>query len=237
MSDKAVISVLTPTRGRPDNVGRLIDSALSTTELPVELIFYLDQDDPTLPASTDIIDEYAPAALYIIGPRIMLSETWNRCYNVALADVVMQCGDDIIFRSRHWAEQVLAEFDKYPDRIVLVHGRDGIQDDRVATHGFYHRRWVDQVGYFMPPYFASDWNDMWWTEVADALGRRVYLPGLHTEHMHPVVGKAAMDVTHTERLARHNADDCDRIYIERRPERLADVAKLRAAIMAAEVPA
>jgi len=232
--NQPAISVLTPTRGRPDNVARLIDSALATTELPIELVFYLDDNDPDLTRNIGVIEEHAPAAIYIVGPRIVLSETWNACFRVAVADVLMQCGDDIVFRSRHWAETVLREFDKYPDRLVLIHGRDDIQDDRVATHGFYHRRWVDTIGYFMPPYFASDWNDMWWTEVADAVGRRVYLPSVHTEHMHPVVGKAPMDLTHTERLERHRDDDCDRIYTDRYPERQQDVAKLRAAIAAAE---
>jgi hypothetical protein len=232
------ISILTATRNRPANVARLIDSALSTTELPVELLFYLDADDPTLEQSLAIIGEHHPVARELIGPRIVLSRTWNACYDHAAADVVMHCGDDIIFRSRHWAEAVLREFDKVPDRILLVHGRDGIQDDRVATHGFYHRRWVEAVGYFMPPYFSSDWNDMWWTEVADQLGRRVYLPGVFTEHMHPVVGKADMDLTHQERLARHSADDCDARYRELYQQRQADVVKLRGYIAAqAEVPA
>lgn len=229
---KPAIAVLAPTRRRPGNVERLIDSALSTTELPIEFVFYVDDDDPTVDEIKRIADRYTPLVTVEYGPRIVLSETWNRCYRWASADVVMHCGDDIVFASQRWAEHVIAEFGKYPDRIVLVHGRDGIQDDRVATHGFYHRTWVESVGYFMPPYFESDWNDMWWTEVADAIGRRVYLPGMFTEHMHPVVGKGPMDPTHLERLHRHNVQDSDRVYLELKDKRAGDVAKLRATIAA-----
>ena len=42
------------------------------------------------------------------------------------------------------------------------------------THGFLHRNWVETVGYFVPPYFSSDFNDTWLNEVADMIGRKIY---------------------------------------------------------------
>ena len=125
---------------------------------------------------------------------------------------------------------MLDVFDGYPDRIVFVHGRDGIHDASFGTHGFIHRRWVDTVGYFVPPYFSSDYNDTWLNEVANALGRRVYLPGLYTEHMHPVAGKAPWDATYHERMERHTRDGVDALYVSKRHERLADVERLRAVL-------
>lgn len=209
-----LISILTPTRGRPDNITRLIDSALETALQPnlIEFVFYVDYDDQP---SGDAIERAAAAGVrmfMIVSERIVLSEMWNVCARAAHADIMMHCGDDIVFRSERWDEYVLGEFENYPDGIVLVHGRDGYQDERLATHGFRHRNWMNAVGNFVPPYFSSDYNDTWVTEVADALGRRCYLPAIYTEHMHPVVGKGPLDQTHQERLARHAQDDPGAIY-------------------------
>lgn len=220
-----MISLLVPTRGRPDNVRRLATSVRETATTSVELVFYVDDDD--LP-SFEVVN--AVGDQVISGPRVVLSEMWNRCAEIAHHDVMMHCGDDIVFRTSAWDQRILDVFDQAPDKLILVHGRDGFQDARLATHGFYHRRWGDVLGYFMPPYFSSDYNDLWMTEIADMVGRRIYLEDVYTEHMHPVIGKAPLDLTHQERLTRHQQDNVDQLYKDLINERLADAEKLRQAI-------
>lgn len=223
------ISILCPTRNRVDSMGRLVRSARETAANPteIEFIFYVDEDDQDSAVEADFL-----GATAVRGPRIVLSQMWNNCWNEARYDVAMHCGDDIIFRSRDWDLQVLHAFEQYPDRVALVHGRDGYQDAALATHGFLHRNWIETLGYFVPPHFSSDYNDLWLTEVADAIGRRVYIPEIFTEHMHPVVGKGVWDQTHQERLARHTSDGVDQLYRDLLPRRLEDVAKLTEAIRA-----
>lgn len=222
------VSVLLPSRGRSGSLVDLVRSAGETAVNPVEFVVRLDDDDPHLPDYQEA--PFGAGVRLLLGPRRVLSECWNECAAAARADVLMHCGDDIRFRTDAWDVLVLAEFERWPDRLVLVHGRDGIQDERVATHGFYHRRWMETVGYFVPPYFASDYNDLWWTEVADAIDRRRYLAAVYTEHLHPAAGKWPMDQTHVERLARHSAEDCDGTYRRLAPERAADAEKLYHAI-------
>jgi glycosyltransferase involved in cell wall biosynthesis len=220
------ISILVPTRGRPESLVRLVGSAVQTAAGPVEFVFYVDDDDQ---ASADALDVMAHLNVrYIRGERVVLSEMWNRCAEKANADVMMHCGDDIIFRTPGWDVKVLAEFAKHPDGIVLVHGNDLFQGGNLATHGFLHRRWVEAVGHFVPPYFSSDYNDTWLTAVADEIGRRVYLPDVVTEHLHPLAGKGEWDLTHRERLERHQKDDVGALYASLAYERANDVAKLRA---------
>lgn len=225
-----MISVLVPTRNRPDSVERLLDSAFETAKTEIEFIFYVDRDDPRKLEVENAIGAGGGKILNGGDERIVLSQMWNRCAAVASHDVMMHCGDDIVFRSDGWDERVLETFEQFPDRIVFVHGRDGYQDANLGTHGFLHRRWVDAVGYFVPPYFSSDYNDLWLTEVAHELGRRVYLRDVYTEHMHPVVGKGEWDQTHQERLVRHQRDNVEKLYRDTASQRAEDVAKLRAVI-------
>jgi hypothetical protein len=203
----------------------LLDSAYATAVGDVEFVVYLDDDDPTLTEVHQLIDDRYGKV--IVGDRIVLSEMWNRCAEQATYDVMMHCGDDIVFRTNGWDARVRKEFDDVSDKILFVHGSDGFQGANIGTHGFLHRNWVNAVGYFVPPYFSSDYNDLWLTEVADELGRRRYLPDVYTEHMHPVANKGTWDQTHQERLARHKRDDPARIYRQRAAERQNDVTLLR----------
>lgn len=223
-----MISVLVPTRNRPHSINRLVTSAFETAATEIEFVVYVDDDDPAREENLDVLNR--PGVQVIGGSRVVLSEMWNRCWEHSSHDVAMHCGDDIIFRTANWDTRVLETFDEYPDKLVFVHGEDGFQHERIGTHGFLHANWVRTLGYFVPPYFSSDYNDLWLTEVADALGRRRYLPDVYTEHMHPVAGKGTWDVTHQERLARHQRDDVAGIYAAHTADRMADVAKLRLVI-------
>ncbi len=219
-----MISLLVPTRNRPDNLKRFYESAMATANLPkaVEVVAYVDDDD-------DSYDFSLPRLRYVRGPRIVLSKMWNKCYDIALGPIYGHMGDDIIFRSDNWDALIKNIFNSFEDKILFVHGDDmsDVHRSNFGTHGFIHKNWVDAVGYFVPPYFSSDFNDTWLNDVANALDRRVYIDAVKTEHMHYVFNKAEKDQTHEERLARHANDRVDEIYAAKKSEREADVEKLR----------
>lgn len=225
-----LISILVPSRGRAREFSRMVRSAFKTATHSrfIEIVSYHDEDDPELTL-------YPNFCLYpfrdhttIVGEQILLSQAWNECYAQARGEIFMHCGDDIIFRTPGWDVEVRKTFANYPDKIVLVHGDDvSPNTDALATHGFMHRRWVETLGYFVPPLFSSDWNDVWLTEVADMIGRRVKIP-IVTEHMHYAFDKAEYDTTYRQREERGARDDVGQIYIDTQAERVADADKLRA---------
>lgn len=210
----------------------MVTSALETAADPgqVEVVAYSDDDMPLPLAAIREMGLVPDRAVIrsITGPRIVLSECWNRCYEQAQGEIVMQCADDLRFASLSWDKRVAETFAAYPDHIVLVHGDDGHQHGALGTHSWLHRRWVEIVGYFVPRVFSCDWNDVWLCEVADAIGRRVYLPDVYTPHLHPDAGRGAWDQTHAERAARGARDNVASIYARLAPERERDAAKLRA---------
>lgn len=217
-----MISLLCPTRHRPDNVKRLVESVFATAGRPndVELVFYVDDDDDTFPLTGSV--------KVVRGPQIVLSQMWNECYGLAAGDVLMHCGDDIVFRTPGWDLEVLRAIEAVPDRIVLVHCDDGSPwSSRLATHSFLTRTWVETVGHFVPPIFSAEYNDTWLTEVADLVGRRRYLAHVVIEHMHWSFGKAEIDGTYAELQRRRRRDGVDRLYAETVNERLQWAARLR----------
>ena len=221
-----MISVLCPTRNRPNSVRWLVASALATAAKMPEFVFYVDDDAPgSVPQ--DVRD--LPGVVLVTGPRIVLSDMWNRCLEAASGDILMQCGDDIAFRTTWWDSIVTDAFAQVPDRIGLAYGDDGtrIHDSTFGTHGFITREWTDTVGYFTPPYFSCDYGDTWLNDVAERIGRKMFLPIL-TEHLHPAAGKAEVDQNHRERMERGRRDDVAAIWARTEPERAQAADRLRA---------
>jgi len=226
-----LISVLCPTRNRPANVARLASSAWESAadDLAVELVFYVDDDAAgSVPDSLAVLD----GVRVVRGPRIVLSDMWNKCAAVAAGDIFMQCGDDIVFATPGWDKLVRDAVGSYPDRIVLAYGRDGtpIHGDDFGSHGFVHRRWYETLGYFTPPYFSSDYGDTWLNDLAGRVGRKHFIPGLLTDHLHPAAGRAEWDQNHRDRLQRHARDDVAAIWARTGPERERDAGRLRAVL-------
>jgi hypothetical protein len=237
-----LISLLLPTRQRPNELKRLADSAVATATHPdrVELVVFIDSDDVAY--SPGLFESLEMPWALVRGPRlhngqVNLSHKWNECWNSASGDIYMHCGDDIVFRTNGWDDAVRDKINEYPGKIAFVWCDDyGTGTDRsdFGTHGFIHRNWTDVVGRFVPPYFVSDFNDTWFNDVAVALGVRAHLPQHLTEHMHYIFQKAQIDQNTRERLDRHQRERPDQLYnsdamqLERREE----VLKLQAFIEA-----
>lgn len=183
----------------------------------IEVVARLDDDDESLP-------KYGMSCL--VGPRTTLSSYWNECAGSAHGELLMQCADDIRFRSEGWDHYVRKAFEGYPDKIAYVYGRDGIADERMATHGFMHRRWYEALGYFTWPEFSSDYGDLWNHTIAERLGRLHYIEEVYTEHLHPAVDKAPMDQTHRERVERDEGGVNHKIWEESQDDLTEAVVRL-----------
>ena len=209
-----MISLLLPTRQRPSQLARLVESVNATATDPsrIELVTYTDDDDPSYDAL-----ELDIHWVRVRGPRlhdglVNLSVKWNECHAVAQGDIYMHCGDDIIFRTTGWDDVVRQAFDNVPDKILFAFGRDGYQDgNNFGTHGFIHRNWIEAVGYLFPPLFVGDWNDTFLNDVSKRLNRHLEIP-IFTEHMHYCCGKAEIDQNTRERLARQAKHRPDELY-------------------------
>jgi glycosyltransferase involved in cell wall biosynthesis len=224
-----MISILSPTRKRPQNITRLVDSIVNTVSniSDVELLVYIDDDDEeSIPALQEAAERINVNAVQ--GNKLIGSQMYNELGKLAQGEIIMFAADDIVFGTKNWDLIVQAEFNKFEDKILFVYGNDGFQNGRIGTHGFIHRHWVDIVGYVLPPQLASSYTDEWVTELAIRAGRNLYLPDLMVEHFHPANGKAPNDETYQKRI--EVAGDIAAYYKNLEPQRVNDANKLMAFI-------
>lgn len=221
-----MISILVPTRKRPQNITRLVDSIVATVSniQNVELLIYIDDDD------FDSIPAISEAALRmnvnaVQGNRLIGSQMYNELAKLATGDIFMFAADDIVFRTQNWDSIVQNKFNEYEDKILFIYGEDGFQHGRIGTHGFIHKYWTELVGYVLPPRLASAYTDEWITNLAERVNRKFYLPELIVEHLHPAVGKAITDETYKQRP--EIAGDIGAYYASLEPERVRDAEKLK----------
>lgn len=151
-----MIDILIPTRKR---TGRLFQTIVSIFAHSISKQFriyvYVDDDDE----ETKRIAKDTNHIKFHIGKQKVLSECWNDLYKLGCGDILFHGADDIIFETFGWDVIVEDHFKQYPES--LYYCRDGHQDENCPTHSFTSRSAADKIGYFVPPYFEADWNDVW----------------------------------------------------------------------------
>jgi hypothetical protein len=196
---KDTISILCPTRGRPDNVRKLVLSALTNAEKPdnIEFLFYVDTDDLSFPK--DLVLEFPNQIKVISGPRLWISNSHNVLYAFSIGEILMTAGDDMEFKTESWDLRVRSQFSSVEDKIALVFGNDNATHaGKIAVHGFFHQHWVHCVGTWVQPGRGVPW-DLWTTENANLLGRLIFLEDMVISHNHYRQGGAHAEFDQTYR--------------------------------------
>lgn len=207
--NKDKIALLLGTRYRPHNIHRFCDSVYRNAQSPssVEIIFYVDNDDPGSVMTLDEIGTYYENVRYVVGPRIVMNQMANECLKTTDASILAYFGDDFTFNTELWDKRIREEFDKIPDKIGLVWG-DDLYNHETATHGFLHRNWVDTLGYVTPPEYNADYGDTYLTDIAKRINRSFFIPDLVFEHHHWSIKdgdgkpKSELDITYDEKNRR-----------------------------------
>ncbi len=169
------VSVLCPTRKRPAQLHRMVESFEATNDGAAELLFRVDEDDRE---SVSLLLHYHR----IVGPRLdgyrSMPAYFNEMWRASTGDVLMCGNDDMVFKTPGWPSLVLAEANKYPD---------GLFDIGVSTYNEDHypffivsRMATDRLGFLLDPRLF--WGDIFWRDVMGAFGRCVKLPTVEIEH-------------------------------------------------------
>lgn len=207
-----MIDLLIPSRGRYLRLLETLKSAKATASHPYNLhaIIYLDDDDAANYGKLHVLNK----TTVIVGEQDILSRAWNTCFHAGNGKIVMHCADDIIFESKGWDIMVEDHFKDYT--LSCLYGADGHQDKNCPTHSFTLRDAANKIGYYLPPYFTADWNDVWLMEVYKKLGRLLYNPSIVTRHLHVNVDAKFDDATY--RLAAQRRHAASLVFEEKKHE-------------------
>lgn len=191
-----------PSRGRPDNVERLVHAWIDTGATAA-LVVVCDDDDPLLPDYADTWGRMRPEAPFMevqVGPRVRLGPTLNR-EAVSLARSYRYLGfmgDDHLPVTVAWDEHIRDNLNNL--NTGIAYGNDLHQGPNLPTAVFMTSDIVKALGYFCPPGLVHMYLDNAWKDWGTAMDRLRYLPQVIIEHLHPDAGKA----THDERYEETN---------------------------------
>jgi hypothetical protein len=177
------VSVLVPTRQRPERLRRMLDSYEATARRGIgphtELLLRTDDDDAV---TRDFLRANPHTTRVLTGSRhngyASLSLFFNELAAAATGDVLMLGNDDMVFKTPDWPARILEAANQYPD---------GLFDIGYRTHNATHypfatisRRVVEHLGFFWPPQIF--WGDIFWRDVMGAFGRTVMLDDVEIAH-------------------------------------------------------
>lgn len=202
------ISLLCPTRQRPEHALRLALSIVRTANKPqrVEILFYIDLDDCARDKYVNLFRtcEYDLRSLLccnlFIGERIGVFRAWNELARNSQGDIIIMAADDQIYNDIGWDSRLDQEVQKYPDEIFCMWFNDGYWQEKLCTFPIVSRKWCLTLGYFVSGLFERLYDDLWIMDLGMRVGRLHYIPDILTEHLHWAYGKGEYDATYAEQL-------------------------------------
>ena len=192
---RPLFSLIVPTRGRPAQLRRMLDSVAGTAAHPerIEVVLVVDDNDPRSLVTHSRLD-----VRHAIGPPNRTMGALNNAgFAVSSGRYVMLLNDDVIVRTAGWDATALACFQRFPDPFVLLHVNDTLMRDHLCTFPLTSRAFYELCGEVCPAeyqrYRIDDHIEDVFNLLAVAGERRVvYLPDVVFEHdnatLHPEAG-------------------------------------------------
>jgi hypothetical protein len=230
------ISLLVPSRERLNLKLTLISSIITTVKdiKNIEIIFGIDEDDPTRDIAYKIADAIPFVKIVDIpnnGKFIGINRIWNILYPHAKGDILGYIGDDMVFKTPEWDEKIIEEFtgDNLPcDKIKLVHCYDGYRDrDEICVNAFLHKKYTEVIGYLCREEFLINWSDQWLYETFKSVDRVKWRKDIYIKHNHWVFGARPRDQVAKRMLSDNKDKISDEMWHRLKDEREKDIEKIK----------
>jgi hypothetical protein len=229
--------VVVPSRGRPQNIERLIMNWV-VTDAQATLLVAVDDDDSDLEDYIEIMSKAPNHEQYqlFVGRRLRLAGTLNHIVMERVlregtlgSDIIGFMGDDHVPRTLHWDSAIDYTFATHG--LGIVYGNDLIQGPNLPTAVFMSAAIIHSLGYMVPPGLTHMYLDNTWKVWGEGMGRLTYLQNVIIEHMHPIAGKAEWDDRYVEVNAGHQYASDEAAYKNYLASRVTyDLNKLRSLV-------
>lgn len=235
-ASSAWISLLVPSRGRPELLRRFLESVLARSERPdrVEVVIYADEDDPSTHGhKVEALDVHT-----LIGPRATMGRYNTACLEKSRGDILCLCNDDLVIQTRGWDRIVREMHAAMQDRVYLAYPNDLFKGRSLSAFPILSRKVCDLLGDPFPEAYRGAFIDYHLLDIFKRLERRghtrlIYLEEVVFEHMHYRTGKGDFDETY----GRRGRFLDDQTFLQLRADRDSAAGRLLAAIEGAAVPA
>lgn len=177
---------IVPSRERPEAARTLAAAFAATCTAGTQLVFAVDDNDPTL-------SDY-PLGLVEIFPSRNMGEALHQATMLPIARdafAVAFMGDDHLPRTVGWDQAYLDALRELGTG--LVYGNDLLQGRGLPTQVAMTSDIIRTLGYMAPPSLVHLYFDNFWLSLGNTVGCIRYLPDVIVEHRHPAAGKAALD--------------------------------------------
>lgn len=172
------ISLLLPTRGRPEYLDRVFNSIASTIgdAEGIDAWIYVDHDD-------HVTKQYIHSKSYlrypfkvnwVLGERTlsqgqMFNMLRERC--TTNAGIYMPFGDDYLFKNVRWDDAIRKAFERYPDRIALGYIPQPDLPAEQVIFPILSAQWTNITGRIFTEFFPF-WSDDTWLDHVSQMVRR-----------------------------------------------------------------
>ena len=196
------LAVLIPTRGRPENILKVISAWDFTNAWDhADMVLVLDQDDPTYPGYVRLVDDArhpdtgeSLIKTYEVPAWVPMVHKLNAAA-VALASgwfALGFAGDDHLPETIGWAGRYLTALRELGTG--MVYGDDGYQGVKLSTEWAITADVVRELGRMVPADVEHMYCDNAMMDLFSAAGALRWLPEIRIEHLNPYAGgKAPMD--------------------------------------------
>lgn len=160
------ISLICPTRGRPQQLRRMWDSARKTAadDSRIILRFGIRHEEQA---------EYAKvqdgmSSMYVMHdfPTVHCSNMiGERAMDDQITKLFFMVGDDAVFTTPHWDKALREHYEALENKIHVYSLLDS-RDPNGTPHPIVTREYIKAIGFFMPPIFLHWYADSWTVDIA-----------------------------------------------------------------------
>ncbi len=175
------LSLIVPTRGRPEQLARLLAglAGLAADRASYEVVLVVDDDD--------VVPDADGVRLCVGPPGRTMGGLNLAGVEAAAGDFVMLLNDDVIPRTRHWDRHLIEAARTFDDGVVLVHVNDTLMRDNLCVFPLIPKSLAGLIHAGYRRYRIDDHIEDVFNILAAAGERRtIYLPEVIFEHLNGV---------------------------------------------------
>jgi hypothetical protein len=216
--------VITPTRGRPEGVRRLLDAMKATCTAQTDLVLALDDDDRSYDGQ-----DFSGCEV-VCGPRAPFAGWTNRIALDRASEyrALASFGDDHVPETLGWDSKMLAALDEKGPGIAYADDLNprNYTTGPMVTAPVMSSSIVSALGWMCYPPLAHFYTDNVWEDLGRDAGCLYWMPEITIGHYHYTVTGQAPDATYAQAYSSWDADQ-KAFYEWREKHRASDSATVR----------